>query len=473
MFWRKCGKVISDGAGIVRCDRSPCPYYAIFGFKYRYLRQDTMEPYDNCTWYFDVGIYAVDQGKIEWMDACILVSTNIGECAHKKFKTGCWTECGEWDEEGNCIDENHWCDNVFEVYVYNLTGCYDNYEKFLDLFFGECGIEPNENGEYDYDPFDMYAWNFPWDCYDTWVEKFKNEYSVSYIIKMKSQIQTWSIIGLDNDIEYNRYCGCPDDYYEASGPCPDDCENVWEPGDWNSCGASATRTDTPLNDPPFSQYYKYIRGGGHFTPEGWYTQDCCDENGARSKIGEAADYAFSYIDNPDVYRNNGTSTKECSHSSDLCFEFEYNSRGDDNSYAWIDQIYYNFRWYTLLLERNSYTPEDAVGVKFKAHLTKTRSNTGADENGGYIEDQNYITEEDHEIILYFDEEYKELPFSKDITRPSYIELPKCNGDCEWEDGEVKIQPYPTGWWGGWQYKHDNWTEYFNWKFTAIEYVKNK
>lgn len=470
MFWRKCGKIIRDDAGIVRCDRSPCPYYAIFGFKYRWLNQDTMEPVSDCSWSFDVGVFSVDQGKIEWMGACINVSTNVGECAHRKFKTGCYDECFEWDDEGNCTREEEYCENVFEVYVYNISGCYDNYDEFLDMFFGKCGIERNENGEYDQDPLD--EWNYPWDCQEKWYEEFVNEYSLSFKVQMKSQVQTWYICGLDNDIDYIKYCGCPDDYYETTGGCPDDCTEFWEPGNWNSCGSSATRTDTSIPDPPFSKYYKYIRGGGHFTEEGYYTQDCCDENGARSKIGEAGDYAFSFIDKPEAYRNNGTSTHECSHSSDLCFDFEYNSRGDDNPYGDIDSIYYNFRWYTLLLERQANTPEDAIGVKFKAHLTKTRTNTGADEDGSH-KDEEIITAEDQEIILYFDEEYKELPFSQNITRPSYLEVYDCNGDCEWEGGEVKIQPYPTGWWAGAPHKHDNWTEYFKWEFIAIEYVKNK
>lgn len=474
MFWRKCGKIIRDDAGIVRCDRSPCPYYAVFGFKYRWINENSMEPYNDCTWYFDIGIYAVDQGKIEWMEACIQVSPNVGECAHKKFKSDCFTECYDWDDEGNCIHEEKHCNYVYEVYVYNLTGCYDDYEKFLDLFFGECGIERNENGEYWHDPFNTNGANFPWYCYGEWLEKFKNEYSVSYIIKMKSQIQKWSITGVDNDVEYSRFCGCPDTYYEASGPCPDDCEEFWEPGNWNSCGSSATRTDTPLNDPPFSQYYKYVKGGGHFNEHGHYTQDCCDENGARSKIGEAFEYAYSFIDNPSAYRNDGTSTRESSHSSDLCFEFEYNSRADGNSWGSTDNVEYNFRWYTLLLERQSNTPEDAVGVKFQVHLTKTRANTGIDDNGNSKnENERFVTEEDQEIILYFDEEYKELPFSKDITKPSYLERPKCNENCDWEEGTTKIQPYPIYYWSGFIYEHDNWSEYFNFKFIGVEYVKNR
>jgi len=32
-FWRKCGKIITDGTKFIKCDRSPCGYYAVFGIK--------------------------------------------------------------------------------------------------------------------------------------------------------------------------------------------------------------------------------------------------------------------------------------------------------------------------------------------------------------------------------------------------------------------------------------------------------
>ena len=467
MFWRKCGKLISDGASIIRCDYSPCPYYAVLGFKYRWLNQETMEPTDKCTWSFEVGVYTVQQGKIDWMETCIPISTNSGEVAHKKFKSGCWTDCFEWDDQGNCINEVEHCMNAYEVYVYNISGCYDNYEDFLDAFYGECGIQRNEEGKYDEDPLEGGSSS----CMETWLKKFKDEYALTYSIKMKSQIQTWYINGLDQDWTYTKYCGCPDSYYEASGDCPSDCEDVWEPSRVNSCGASAIRTDTPINSPPFSQYFKYIKGGGKFDP--WYTQDCCDENGARSKIGAAFDYAYSYIDNPNVYRNNGTSTKQCTHSNNLCFEVSYNSRGNDNPYGDRNSIYYDFKWYTLLLERLEDTPEGAIGVRFNAHITRTLANTGAGEGDENLDDQQTVTEEETDFTLYFDEEFKDLPFSTNLTKPSFIELPVCDSNCEWIDGETKIQPYPTGWWAGSQYKHDNWTEYIDIKFIGVEYVKNK
>lgn len=467
MFWRKCGKIIRDDGGIVRCDRSPCPYYAIFGFKYRSLNQDTMEPYNKCSWQFDIGVYTVDQGKIEWMGACINVSTNVGECAHKKFKSGCWTDCAEWDENDNCIREEEYCDFVYEVYVYNISGCYDDYDKFQDAFFGECGIERNEEGKYDQDILDEN--DRPWDCLERWNQKFKSEYALSFKVDVKSQIQSWSICGISNDNEWVKWCGCPDSLYETTGDCPDDCEWWWETKGWLSVGSSASRMDLSLPNPPFSQYYKYVKGGGSFTPEGWYYQRCCDENGARSKLGEAAEYAFSFIDKPEAYRNNGTNTHECVNSNDLCFEFEYNSRGDHNPYGDPDTIEYNFRWFTLLLKRRDDTPKDAVGVKFNVHLTKTRMNTG-----DFVDEDKTVTEEDMEMILYFDEEYKDLPFSKNITRPSYLYIAKCGDDCYYADENISIiSPYPTGGWAQNPQKHDNWTEYFKYNFIALEYIKNK
>jgi hypothetical protein len=195
MFWKQNGKLIKNEKGIVNCETCPCEptssYYAVLGFKYRWLDKDTMEPYDECAWDFEVKAYFVENGTIIWNETSIAVKAQQGEVGYKKFKEGCWTECYEYDENDNCIDEWEECDYVYEVYVYNLTGCISDKERFLDLFFEDCEEERNSEGKYEKDPLSDDYYKIPWECYDKWLEKFTKLYSLTFKVNINYKIQQW------------------------------------------------------------------------------------------------------------------------------------------------------------------------------------------------------------------------------------------------------------------------------------------
>lgn len=473
MFWKQNGKIIKNEKGIVNCETCPCEpissYYAVFGFKYRSLDKDTMEPYDECAWDFEVNSYFVDNGTIIWNETSIPVKPQQGEVGYKKFKEGCWSECYEENEDGECIDEWSECDYVYEVYVYNLTGCISDKERFLDLFFEDCDEERNSEGKYEKDPFSDDYYKIPGECYDKWLEKFTKLYALTFKVNINYKIQQWWVAGLYYKYKWERWCECEDDGYESDSPCPDDCNEYWDTDDYSDLGAIALRSDLSKEGPEISEIYKYFSSGAEENEWGYIEENCCNTNKARARLPEASDFMFSYIDKKEYYRTSSTSRHECNESNRLCFDFEYNSWGRDNPYGDIDSCYYDFKWATLKLERLDNTPSDAIGVKFKVNKKRTHINKGYDVDPGET-----ITEEVIEIDLLFDEEYTDLPISDDITRPRYISLMTCNDECWGEpDTETKIEPYPTGSWAGWEYKHDNWTEIWKFKFVGMEYIRHK
>lgn len=476
MLWAKCGKILTNENGtIINCPSNPCGYYSVFGIKYRWLNSETMQPNNTCSWNYSVFAAQVKDSKIQWNDMysiCIQVSQNIGLVAKEKVKEGCWTECSQWDQNGqNCISEYQYCDFCIEMEVYNIAGCFDDYNKFAQFFYSQCGREPDSNGKYP-NIFqtswgNIYMTSEAWDCIESyWNRCFYDIASINYQLTINYKQQLWWIYGYYTDGVYQTQyqCYCNGQWSIGTQPCADGCEQYeYEYMDHaTSIGSFAYRQDR-------SDVKKYISGGGFwgYSDKCWnkdypcFVQDCSDRKSARSKVGEAWDFAYSFITDKTAYNNNGTSKHNCINSGSLCNDFSYKSLAYDNFYGDTDSVRYKFQWATLNLSKNDNTPQWAKGIKFKVQLTRYKRNQGYDRSA----EQKIKSQE--EIVVYFDQEYTDLPFTSYLTPASYIK----SQDCDTEDWTIQIQPYPIYGWAGNYYPHDNKTDQYNYRFIAVEYVK--
>lgn len=462
MFWKKCGKIIKEGGSLFDCDSSPCPYYALFGLKYRDLDDQTMEPIDECSWNYEVLVFAVKDRKIIWNDECISVIQKTGECGYKKIRSGCYTECVQYGDTG-CLIEEERCPICLEVYVYNITGCYDNLDDFNAAVYGPCGAQPDENGIYK-EPEDNFEKE---SCLEEWKKKFLDEYALTFKIEFKNYEQLWEVYGRGEiwDTYEMWECNCGDGYYFSyDEPCPDGCDSVylgrWE-GDIEGYGPTATRLENDRN----YKDGKYDFVNIVFVPyQGAPT--CCEANSIRSHIGEAGSHMFSYADDEDAYNYIGSKTESCTASNKLCFDFSYKSAAYDNYYGSYDSVRYRFSWKGLLLVKTPDTPLSAKGIKFKAKIKKIRKNEGYD-----VDLDETIEETEEAILLTFGEEYKDLPLATNLTTPKYLSVFECSDDCWGEEGDYPhFEPFPIkSWYGIGPWKHDNYTEEYQIKLIAESY----
>jgi hypothetical protein len=71
------------------------------------------------------------------------------------YLKGCqgeWTDCAEWDDNGECVREETFYEGCSELKVYLLTPCYDDYAEFKEAFFEDSGFSATDveifNGDY-------------------------------------------------------------------------------------------------------------------------------------------------------------------------------------------------------------------------------------------------------------------------------------------------------------------------------------
>lgn len=484
-FWAKCGKVLTDGTKIVRCDNPPCGYYAVFGIKYRSLDQETMEPSNKCYWSYSVAPYEVLNNAIQWNDMyniCLSVNRNVGECLHTKKRAGCHEECVNWDDSGNCIESKETCDFCVEVIVYNLTGCYDKYQDFEARFWGGCGRSPDAQGKYPQIWEVSYGSKQPTgDAHicinEYWNKYFCDRYMPSYNLIYYSKVQWWTL-KVQARHEMIEHCICYDgscDHLEVDPgtPCPDDCQrSCWtEEGDYIDAG--------PWADQYYGSYetngtVRHFYGGGLSawkSPCPWnssiprcWVDDCCFMNTLYNSAGPANSFMMGHINKKESYTDASSTTFSCNMSSSLCHNFKYKSYPYDNPYGACDIVRYDIRWATLKLERNANTPESAKGVKFYYKITQAKRNEG------YGRASENITTSEGEMSLNFDETYEDLPLANHINGLTLAEPLGCAADCTY--GEMyygHTQPHVT-FWNQDEWENDVYTDEVTVALSGIEYI---
>ena len=483
-FWAKCGKILTQGGKVVKCDNPPCGYYTVIGIKFRYLNDSTMEPTNECKWEYDVAPYNVLENKITWSYAynvCLEVDRKQGLCGTKKIRMGCYEDCAEWDENWeNCLETYEWCDFCVEVEIYNLAGCYDDYNEFCEAFYGKCGVTPDENGDYPKMWQNWYGTIYPSDqareCIEGyWNIYFCDKYMVNYILNYTNHEQRyWQWIAYE-EWSYTDMCDCYNDYegFEI------------EPGE--SCPSGYTKECYKMEDHPLSiggYVYQescndafapihelYVKAGGWW---GYgddcydknypcYHEDCCDYVASFGTTGETGQFIMEGSQMKDRYCHKGTSKHECRDSNSLCTNWSYSASCFDNWYWTSLNARFHFGWSKVTCQKNDLTPEWAKGVKFEVTLTRTKRNTGRGHESSETIEQKF------ELELNFDEEYDQLPLLDNINTMKVLDNGnKCNGDCDWEEwGDVITEPAVN--WGS--HEQNVLSDQMDVSFKAIEYVK--
>lgn len=488
MFWAKCGKILTNENGtIINCPSNPCGYYSVFGIKYRWLDSETMQPYNTCSWYYSVFAAQVKDSKIQWNDmysVCIQVSQNIGLVAKKKVKEGCWMDCAQWDQNWqNCIREYQYCDFCVEIEVYNIAGCFDDYGKFAQFFYGKCGREPDSNGKYP--NIFQTSWGYvymtgeAWDCIENfWNRYFCNLYMLDYKINIQQMNQYWILYSSYSEYQYETYCECYCDGYwqvtDENGNCPDGCtKQCYEIGGY------------PINIGAYGDQNTAEHGHGTIVRskfveavsesqlgEKQYLDDCCRINAARGKIGEINSFMMEHVNKKESYTLGGTDSTTCTNSNSLCKSFEYSSGPYDNFYGSMDQVKFHVQWRKILLERTSETPPEAKGIRFEMVLRNKKYDSG------YSPQVVYSDETTSSIIdIMFGQEYIDLPLANHINHGmTFLGITPCkmdNGYC-YQDWESEIptrnSPHVT-WWYQDSYDNNVLRHYIKVDLTAIEYIK--
>lgn len=273
-FWAKCGKVLTDGTKVVKCNNPPCGYYAVFGIKYRWLNSETMEPSSPCSWSYSVGPYEVINNAIIWNEmytVCLSVNRTVGECLHTKIRSGCYDMCDQWDEEtGECTHSTEYCEFCAEVVVYNLTGCYDKFQDFERVFWTPCGNTPPYPAMWETWYGNKYISSAASTCVQNyWNQYFCERYMLNYSLTIETLGQCWWENAPAEDYVYTTYAYCYGGTcdYESIDPsedCPEGCtKDMWTDPDHQVSVGGETYT-TNSNGSQMLRYY--ISTGGWYGP---------------------------------------------------------------------------------------------------------------------------------------------------------------------------------------------------------------
>lgn len=483
MFWAKCGKILTDSNDYpLNCPSSPCGYYSVFGIKYRYVNCDTMQATNQCSWYYDVFPAQVKDSKIEWnymSTICITVSQNLGLVAKKKAKSNCWEECIEWDQNWqNCIKYGQHCDFCGEIQVYNLAGCFDDYNKFAQFFYDKCGVSADGNGKYPQIFEQYYGSTYPtesaYDCVQNyWKKYFCDRYMLNYKINVCSMNQYWILHSawLQQQAEYS--CYCPDTGVQTQGRCTDSsCQQFIISISPVSIGAYGDQNTEEYGHGTIvrSKYQVAVTAGQLGQKES--LNDCCRINDARGAIGAINAFMMENVNKKQSYTLGSADSTTCTNSNSLCKSFEYSSGPYDNVYGSMDQVKFHVQWRKILLERTSETPEEAKGIKFKMVLRNKKYNSGYSSQIVYSDETISST-----IEIMFGQEYIDLPLANHINHGmSYISIRPCkieDGYC-YQDLQSEIptrnQPHVLFWYTDY-YDNNVLRHYIKVDLTAIEYIK--
>lgn len=485
MFWAKCGKIlVDDSKKVINCPSSPCGYYSVFGIKYRYLNQDTMQPSNKCSWYYDVFPAEVKDSKIQWnymYNICIQVSQNTGLVAKKKVKTGCWEQCVEWDQSWqNCIEYDEYCDFCAEFEVYNLAGCFDDYNKFAEFFYGKCGVSPDSNNQYP-EIFEMWYGNiYPtgsaYDCIENfWNRYFCDKYMLNYKLNYTNHEQRWwQWIAWAEWATYTVCeCDCPDTYYQVdeNEPCEDGCTKYCYEMEDHQLSIGGIAWQEACNDAFDQTHSLYVKAGGYwglgddcyYKDQPCYHEDCCDWVASFDTTGETGKFIMQGSKIKERYCNKGNSTHECKDSNSMCTNWSYSASCFDNYYWDPNNARFHFGWSKVTCQRNDQTPEEAKGIKFEVTLRRTKRNTGR----GH--ESSETTEQKFELSLMFDQIYEDLPLLDNINTLKVIDHGfNCNENCDYGDG-YGVTTEPAVNWGS--HEQNVLSDDMEVSFVAIEYIK--
>lgn len=163
MFWRKCGKLIStspNGGSLINCDECPCPYYGIFVIS-EYVRMfdpkkssATLRVDDYCIKRLIPIVTGILNNELTInldVERSHRVCIPISRSAAMSGQVGSYKEtftskhyCAEYNSTA-CV---RFYNISVDIRVYRIGKCFDDYDAFAEYFYGPCGVEPDENGEY-------------------------------------------------------------------------------------------------------------------------------------------------------------------------------------------------------------------------------------------------------------------------------------------------------------------------------------
>lgn len=151
-LWLKNGKLIAEGGTLTGCDNCPCPYYAVFTILTRSWYPGNDDNLDNqCSQTLYTAPFGVFNNKINYNGTCIPVNRKAQNrlVGSKKGCSDSYETCVEYDPETwECLQTDTAYVNCGDFKVYRLSGCYDNLQEFTEYYYRQCGIEPDENGNF-------------------------------------------------------------------------------------------------------------------------------------------------------------------------------------------------------------------------------------------------------------------------------------------------------------------------------------
>lgn len=102
-----------------------------------------------------------------------------GKCGYWKGCSDSWTDCAEWDENWeNCIREETYYEGCYEIKVYRLTPCYDDYQEFKRMFFEHCEMPADEVEVFDGSNMTWEARDCCWSYWNNLVKGYKLGWNV-------------------------------------------------------------------------------------------------------------------------------------------------------------------------------------------------------------------------------------------------------------------------------------------------------
>lgn len=264
-FWRKCGKIITKNNSPIRCPYNPCGYYALFALILRQYDGETGKINYCSQPRVQVIPYRITTGSISYMGKCIKISQTAdkqGKVGYNKSCGGSWQQCYEWDQNGNCINQDTYYYDCYEITVYRLGGCYNDYDTFAEYVYSKCPeITAPFPNVFDGD-------NPTWDAMecinknqDSNIDSWYSLAYWSYIPRLKLKIDN---LGLNVRIQMNQ-----ENWYvktEKIAWCDGECLQYDDKGNCTNCNGTLYEEQVIVEEGRDGYFHGYYKGHQLYDP---------------------------------------------------------------------------------------------------------------------------------------------------------------------------------------------------------------
>lgn len=487
MFWRKCGKLLlKDGNTLSDCPECPCGYYGLFVIDYRnksYKEGDNVDWEINDYCYKNLNVFAynvinnsidVSQYMYAYDNICVPISRtpdSSGKVGSLETSIISPYDCAEYnDDYTECL--KHYI-NKYQIDIYRIGACYDDYNEFASWFYGGCGVSPDADGKYpaifeqSYGQTVMTS-NASNCIYNHWQSVADEKYRPQIKLTFDTYQWGYNMWPFSQKCETREICYSYCDGSDCAEYGDDGCIRCEDGGTLKKdCHDECDHTlydAIMVNATVEGQEYWYSIGGYAYWKDDCYmgqgcwmyeAPDCCEYwSGSRRALQKVNEYDEQGTSNLDGYSLENTDAIDFPRQyGNLCWGKEYEAYHGcygDKCY----QFWRSVRYGKMTIDRGANTPAGVMGVECLVTAYTYKTN----DEDSIVKDQYDYIWENEKVIFMFGEEMQ-FPLVNNCKQYYISSEQECNDDCEYG---FTPDYAPEGW--------HNQTEVFRIDLAVLRYV---